>query len=91
MADGRYNYELMARFVRVLVKRGHPTGTYRRGGFVFSVETPVDLRNRDVTDEIRNDPWLVCSEIDDREFTEKGVPVEREEITQEETSEEEGA
>lgn len=46
--------------VLITVKAGHPTGTYRRGGYLFHAKEPVSISTRSFTDELRNDPWLVC-------------------------------
>ena len=45
----------------VRVKPNHPTGMRRRGGFVFT-KTPVTLGHKDMTDEIKSDPWLIVTE-----------------------------
>jgi len=46
----------------VRVKPGHPSGTYRRAGKVFTTTAAVLLD--EVPDVIRNDPWLVVTEAD---------------------------
>lgn len=45
---------------RVSVKPGHPTGSRRRSGQVFT-GVPVEVES--VTDEMRADPWLQIVEI----------------------------
>ena len=45
----------------VRVKPKHPTGVRRRGGQTFGLE-PVIVSGKDMTDEIRNDPWLTVTE-----------------------------
>lgn len=46
----------------VKVKPGHPTGTYRRSGQVFTTQ-PVVLPDEKLTKVIRKDPWLVVIEV----------------------------
>lgn len=46
----------------VKVKPGHPTGTYRRSGQVFTFQ-PVVLPDEKVSKVIRKDPWLVVIEV----------------------------
>lgn len=46
-------------FVSVRVKPGHPTGEYRRSGFVFHVAEPETMSVEDVTPEMAADPWLI--------------------------------
>lgn len=43
----------------VQVKPGHPIGTYRRDGWVFTVGEPVTLSTDELTEAIAADPWLV--------------------------------
>lgn len=47
----------------VKLKPGHPTGTYHRGGCVFSANAPIRLEQ--INKEIAKDPWLVVSKIED--------------------------
>jgi hypothetical protein len=42
----------------VSLKAGHPTGTYRRGGRVFTASAPTVLSDKECTPEIQRDPWL---------------------------------
>lgn len=47
----------------VRVKAGHPTGTYRRGGHVFTINEDTILHGRQLTKQIREDGWLVVREL----------------------------
>lgn len=46
----------------VTLKQGHPTGTRHRDGRTFSVNDAVQLET--ISDAIKNDSWLVVTEID---------------------------
>lgn len=35
--------------------------TYRRGGYTFRVDQPLRLTEAELTDEIREDPWLLVA------------------------------
>jgi hypothetical protein len=52
--------------VAVTLNPAHPTGTYRRCGFVFSSSTPtvidVGRDTREQLDRIAKDPWLTVRE-----------------------------
>ena len=45
----------------VRVKPGHPTGVRRRGGQVFGLK-PTTISAKEMTKEIREDPWLIATE-----------------------------
>lgn len=47
---------------KVTLRPNHPTGTYRRGGFVFVRGADAYLTDTDLTDDIKNDPYLDVSE-----------------------------
>lgn len=60
----------MAKLFEVKLKLGHPTGVYQRAGVTFTsrlvttfVADVVTLTEDQVTDEMRNDPWLDVAEI----------------------------
>ncbi len=48
--------------ISVKLKPGHPTGTYRRTGRVFSASAPTIVEASELTREeakaLKNDPWL---------------------------------
>ncbi len=46
----------------VRLKAGHPTGTYRRSGQVFTGQ-PVVVPDEKMTKAIRTDPWLLVTEV----------------------------
>lgn len=63
-------------FVSITVKRGHPTGEYRRGGHVFRLIEPVILPAEDVTPEIAADQWLVIKAAENPSAIEEPADVE---------------
>ncbi len=48
---------------RASLKESHPKGLYRRCGRAFTRE-PVLLADDEVTEAMRNDPWLVIEQIE---------------------------
>lgn len=42
----------------------HPNTEYRRGGYVWNKTESVNLRGKKLTDEIKNDPWLIETDKD---------------------------
>lgn len=48
----------------VTVKPSHPSGTFYRDGRQFSATAPVMLTDAEMTDAIKNEPWLVVKQVD---------------------------
>jgi hypothetical protein len=55
----------------VKLKAGHPNGTYRRGGRVFSMAEATVLSDKDCVDAIKRDPWLVVEPLQDEKKKEQ--------------------
>jgi hypothetical protein len=60
----------MAKMFEVKLKAGHPTNSYSRDGITFSgrfittyAADPVQLTEEQVTEGMKNDPWLEIVEI----------------------------
>lgn len=68
--------------VPIRLRPGHPTGTYRRGGYAFSNDTVVMLPEDAVTDEIRNDEWLIVGDDATRHPEPAEYPVDRSQAEQ---------
>jgi len=50
--------------VKVKLKKGHPTGSYRRAGIVFTVDSYEIFTSRsDVPQAIWDDEWLIKEEV----------------------------
>lgn len=69
--------------LNIKVRRGHPTGTYRRSGIVFSVLEAVHVPEDALTDEIRAEVeaeggWLVLADEDDTVRALPEAPAEEE-------------
>lgn len=62
--------------VVVRLKPGHPTGTYRRGGYVFTAGTDVLIPAGDLPDAIRDDPWLLTRGEDEPFSVRRQLPTE---------------
>lgn len=50
---------------KVTLKRGHPTGTYRRAGIEFTSSAPVILP--EVPEAVAKDSWLTVTEVESDE------------------------
>ena len=53
--------------ISVRLNPGHPTGTYRRAGFVFSANEPTILDaeklERDQVEQLHKDAWLTITPV----------------------------
>jgi hypothetical protein len=50
---------------KVTLKPGHPTGTYRRGGYFFHASEPTILES--LPDAVADDPQLIITKISEAE------------------------
>jgi len=48
-------------YLYVWVRPQHPTGTYRRSGYIFQAKSSLAFPEELLTDAMQDDPWLVIS------------------------------
>lgn len=70
--------DTMAKIFEIRLRHGHPTNVYRRDGIEFRgrfiqiyVPDPVRLTEEQLTEGLRNDPWLAITPV-----SEGGAPQE---------------